>query len=89
MFHCSPVELGFQDKTQDCSDNECGSGWGQIEVIDRNNLSRTYEYDTLNRQTKENWVGGGRSFTYQYNILNQLIDVTDQTATKQSEYVYG
>jgi RHS repeat-associated protein len=61
----------------------------QIEVIDRNNLSRTFEYDTLNRQTKENWVGGGRSITYQYNVLNQLIDVTDQTSTKQSQYAYG
>jgi RHS repeat-associated protein len=63
----------------------------QIEVIDRNNLSRTFEYDTLNRQTKENWVGGARSITYQYNILNQLIDVTDLsgTSTKLSEYAYG
>jgi YD repeat-containing protein len=63
----------------------------QIEVIDRNNLSRTFEYDTLNRQTKENWVSGARSITYQYNVLNQLIDVTDLsgTSTKQSQYAYG
>jgi RHS repeat-associated protein len=66
----------------------------QIEVIDRNNLSRTFEYDTLNRQTKENWTSGGvvnRSFTSRYNVLNQLVDITDQTGTgtKLSQYAYG
>jgi YD repeat-containing protein len=35
------------------------------------------------------WEDGVRSIAYQYNVLNQLIDVTDQTSTKLSEYAYG
>jgi RHS repeat-associated protein len=66
----------------------------QIEAVDRNNLSRTFEYDTLNRQTKENWVNAGtvtRSLISKYNVLNQLVDITDQTGTgtKLSQYAYG
>ncbi len=68
----------------------------QIEVVDRNGLDRTFEYDTLNRQTKENWISAGtvtRSFTSQYDVLDRLVDVTDNSVsggvtTKLSEYGY-
>ena len=68
----------------------------QIESIDRNGLDRTFEYDTLNRQTKENWVEAGaitRSFTSQYDVLDRLVDVTDNSiaggiTTKLSQYSY-
>jgi RHS repeat-associated protein len=69
----------------------------QLEVIDRNGTTRTFEYDNLNRQTKENWVSAGtvtRSFTSQYDVVNRLIDVTDQSiaggvGTKLSQYGYA
>ena len=69
----------------------------QLEVIDRNGTNRTFEYDILNRQTKENWLSAGtvtRSFTSQYDVLDRLVDVTDQSiaggvGTKLSQYGYS
>ena len=69
----------------------------QLEVIDRNGTTRSFEYDVLNRQTKENWLSAGtvtRSFTSQYDVLNRLMDITDQSiaggvGTKLSQYGYS
>ena len=69
----------------------------RLEIIDRNGINRTFEYDVLNRQTKENWLSEGtvtRSFTSQYDVLNRLVDVTDQSiaggvGTKLSQYGYA
>ena len=69
----------------------------QLEIIDRNGTTRSFEYDVLNRQTKENWLAAGtvtRSFTSQYDVLNRLVDVTDQSiaggvGTKLSQYGYS
>lgn len=49
---------------------------------------RAFEYDTLGRQTKENWLDAGiitRSATSQYNILDQVVDVMNNSIAGESQ----
>ncbi len=58
-------------------------------VTDRNNRLTTYDYDDLYRVTQEQWNDvSSRTFTFGYDLVGNLLSVTDSGATVDYQFTY-